>query len=103
MEQIEIRLLGPVLVRRQDGSLVEPCELRTTKTLDLLRLLALDAGHPVAVATLLGKLWPDVDEERGRSSLRSAASHIRKALDDDCIERPPGSLQLRGVWVDVHA
>ena len=48
-DRIEIRLLGPLYVRRADSTLVEPGAWRTGKTLDLLRLLALGAPHPGSV------------------------------------------------------
>lgn len=102
-DRIEIRLLGPLHVRRADSTVVEPGAWRTGKTLDLLRLLALDADQPVRVATLLENLWPDVDEAHGRASLRTAASQLRRALRSDCIERRLGGLVLRHVWVDATA
>jgi len=102
-DRIEIRLLGPLYVRRADSSVVEPGAWRTGKTLDLLRLLALDADQPVRVAALLEKLWPDVDEAHGRASLRTAASQLRRALRSDCIERRLGGLVLRHAWVDATA
>ncbi len=102
MEQTEIRLFGPLLVRREDGSVVDQTEWRTSKNLELLRLLAVDAGQPISIASIMDTLWPDVDEERGRASLRTAASHIRKVLRSDCLERRPGSLVLQGVWVDIQ-
>jgi DNA-binding SARP family transcriptional activator len=102
-DRIEIRLLGPLHVRRADSTMVEPGAWRTGKTLDLLRLLALDADQPVSVASLLEKLWPDVDEAHGRASLRTAASQLRRALRSDCIERRLGGLVLRHAWVDATA
>ena len=38
------RFLGPLVVLRRDGSTVDGREWRTGKTVDLLRLLALQAG-----------------------------------------------------------
>lgn len=102
-DRIEIRLLGPLHVRRADSTVVEPGAWRTGKTLDLLRLLALDADQPVRVASLLEKLWPHVDEAHGRASLRTAASQLRRALRSDCIERRLGGLVLKHVWVDATA
>jgi pentatricopeptide repeat protein len=99
---IEIRLLGDLSVRRADGSLVQPHEWRTGKAADLLRLLALEAGKPVRISTLLDRLWPDVDESRGRASLRTAASAVRRALGSDCVERQLDGVALRGAWVDVE-
>lgn len=103
MEPIEVRLLGPTRVRRADGSAIDPQEWRTCKSLDLLRLLALHNGEPVPVASIIDKLWPDVDEARGRASLRTAASQLRKTLASDCLDRLEGSILLRGAWVDAQA
>jgi DNA-binding SARP family transcriptional activator len=99
---MEIRMLGPLLVRRQDGSGVRDAEWRTSKTLDLLRLLALHNGEPVPVRTIVGLLWPGVEESRGRASLRTAVSQLRKVLGDGCVERRIGGLVLVGAWVDVQ-
>ena len=102
-EPVEIRLLGSLRVRRADSSVVDASEWRTGKTLDLLRLLALDADQPVRIDSLLEKLWPDVDEARGRASLRTAASQIRRTLRTDCVARRLGGLVLTNAWVDVAA
>jgi DNA-binding SARP family transcriptional activator len=100
---IEVRLLGPLQVRRRDGSLVEDREWRTGKTADLLRLLALGDGKPVVIDRLLEELWPDVDYSRGRASLRTAASQLRAVLGREAIDRRPAGLVLDGAWVDVVA
>jgi DNA-binding SARP family transcriptional activator len=102
-DRIEIRLLGRLHVRRSDGTIVDAKEWRTGKTVDLLRLLALEAGRPVRIDSVLDKLWPDVDEAHGRASLRTAASQIRRTLQADCIERQLGGLVLTNAWVDVVA
>jgi DNA-binding SARP family transcriptional activator len=103
MDMVEVRVLGPLLVRRPDGSIVGGDEWRTSKTLDLLRLLTLNGGRPVPVPTVIERLWPDVDWDHGRASLRTAASQLRKVLGVDCIERQAGSLQLARAWVDAWA
>ena len=99
---MDIRMLGPLLVRRHDGSGVRDDEWRTSKTLDLLRLLALHNGEAVPVRTIVDLLWPGVAESRGRASLRTAASQLRKALGEDCVERRIGGLVLVDSWVDVQ-
>ena len=103
VEPVEIRLLGSLKVRRCDNSAVNVTEWRTGKTVDLLRLLALNVDQPVRVDYLLDKLWPDVEESKGRASLRTAASQIRRTLQSDCIERRMGGLTLTNAWVDVAA
>src|SRR2546429_9747467 len=72
--ELEIRLLGPLRVRRSDGTEVDPREWRTGKTADLLRLLAVRSGQPVPVDTILEALWPRVDPQEGLASPRTAGS-----------------------------
>lgn len=104
MADIQIRMLGTLAARRPDGSAVPAGLWRTGKTMDLLRLLALDAGRPVRVDGLIEKLWPDaVDEEHARGSLRTASSHIRRALRTNCVVRHPEGLLLPGARVDTAA
>jgi DNA-binding SARP family transcriptional activator len=100
---IRIRLLGQFEVHRSDGSRVEQQEWRTGKTRDLLRLLALADGHPVRVAGLIEKLWPDVGASQARNSLGTAASQIRRTLGEPCVVRQSDALVLRNAWVDVNA
>lgn len=102
-DQIEIRLLGRLYVRRANGEIVDASEWSTAKATDLLRLLALDVGTTVNAIGLIEKLWPGVDEEKAMSSLRTAASHIRKVVGSNCIERHLGGLILNNCWVDVAA
>ena len=101
VQPMEIRLLGSLRVRRCDDSAVQAAEWRTGKTVDLLRLLALNVDQPVRVDSLLDKLWPDVAESKGRASLRTAASQLRRTLRSNCIERRMGGLVLTNAWVDV--
>ena len=98
---IRICVLGELQVWRQDGSAVAIDEWRTGKTRDLLRLLALSAGHPVLPSRLVEKLWPDVAEERRRNSLRTAASQIRRTMGTNCVVRQADGLVLRDAWVDA--
>ncbi|AXT85855.1 hypothetical protein C6I20_12110 [Aeromicrobium sp. A1-2] len=96
-------MFGRLFVRRSNGQVVDADEWSTGKTADLLRLLALNANRPVSVHSLLDKLWPDVDEDKARASLRTAASRIRQTLGEPCVERHLGGLILRNTWVDVVA
>lgn len=100
---IRIKILGDFEVLRPNGTHVQPHEWRTGKTMDLLRLLALDNGHPVRQTLLMERLWPDVSADKARGSLRTAASRIRRAIGQNCIIRQPGSLLLSDAWVDVVA
>jgi DNA-binding SARP family transcriptional activator len=100
---VEIRMLGPLQVRRGDGSTVDPQAWRTGKTADLLRMLALRAGQPVPTDGLLTALWPNSDLRRGQASLRTAVSQIRQILGRDYLERGLTGLRLCDAWVDVVA
>lgn len=100
-DSIEVRVLGGLRVRRPDGSLVQPREFRTSKTLDLVLLLALQVGRPVPVDRVLEVLWPDVPAQRGNASLRTACSQVRHVLGPEVVQRRLGGLELCGVWVDA--
>lgn len=99
--RIHVRLLGDLAVLRADGSPVMIDEWRTGRTRDLLRLLALSAGHPVTQLRLTELLWPDVSDARSRNSLRTAASQIRRTLRTESVVRRPNGLILVDAWVDT--
>lgn len=98
---IRICVLGDLQALRVDGTSVAIDEWRTSKTMDLLRLLALENGRPVRLPGLLDKLWPDAPLERARGSLRTACSQIRRTVGTNCVVRHPDGLVLRGAWVDA--
>ena len=102
-QQIRVRLLGDLEVTGPDGSVVDPHLWRTSKTMDLLRLLALANGQVVRTDTLLDRLWPHSTVDRGRASLRTASSQVRRAVDAPCVVRRPDGLALEGAWVDTQA
>jgi DNA-binding SARP family transcriptional activator len=102
-DRAEIRMFGRLFVRRSDGEIVGPDEWSTGKTADLLRLLALSGNRPVSVQSLIHKLWPDVQEDKAKASLRTAASRVRQVLGEPCVERSLGGLVLRNAWSDVVA
>jgi SARP family transcriptional regulator, regulator of embCAB operon len=101
--RIHIRMLGDLSVTRADGSEVGIHEWRTGKTRDLLRILALNAGHPIAQSRLMELLWPDVPDARRRNSLRTAASQIRRTLRTNNVERRSNGLVLVNACVDTLA
>ena len=80
-------MLGPFQVRRHDGTIVDRSEWRTGKAADLLRLLALRGGDPVATQTLVAALWPGSDQRHGNASLRTAASQVRRVVGGEFLER----------------
>lgn len=98
----EVRLLGPAAVSDGDG-VVDAAAWRTAKTFDLLRVLALSAGRPVAIDTLLDLFWPTAGPARGGTSLRTATCQIRRLLGNDRVVRVGNGLMLDRAWVDVEA
>lgn len=98
---LRIKLLGELRVRRPDGTYVERAEWRTGKTMDLLRLLALNNGRSVRLTSITEKLWPSSSPERSRASLRTAGSQIRRATGANCIVRQGERILLAGAWVDA--
>lgn len=102
-ELVEIRLLGGLQVVRPDGTAVREREWRTMKSADLLRLLALSSGKPVAVPGLLDKFWPEVEVTKAKASLRTALTHIRGAIGRDSVVRSRSGLVLGNAWVDASA
>ncbi|NUS17710.1 MAG: tetratricopeptide repeat protein [Streptomyces sp.] len=76
---IDIRVLGPVELRvggqlRMHGA---------AKALHLLAALALDAGRPVPLDTLAGRIWDDSPPAKPRASLHSYAARIRHHLGQE--------------------
>jgi DNA-binding SARP family transcriptional activator len=100
-QKIQIRLLGPLGLRRLDGTWVSVEEWRTGKTADLLRILALNGGRPVRPTEIIGRLWPDASTEHASGSLRTASSQIRRVVRTDCVVRRPDGLLLQDAWVDT--
>lgn len=98
---LRVQMLGGLVVIRPDGTAVSDHAWRTAKTMDLLRLLALTDGRPVPATSLIDKLWPDVPPERARASLRTASSHIRRAIGSPCVTRTREGLVLEGAVIDV--
>lgn len=98
---LRVRLLGEFEVTRPDATIVDNLEWRTGKTMDLLRLLALEEGRAVRTESLIERLWPTVSESRGRGSLRTAASQIRRTVGSNCVRRRPDGMVLVDAWVDV--
>jgi pentatricopeptide repeat protein len=98
---VEIRMIGPLEVRRPDGGLVRPAEWGSAKTRDLLRLLVLDQGRVVPTEGILRALWPGVDRAHGAASIRTAASRIRAATRSPCVRREAGGLRVEGTRSDV--
>jgi len=84
-----LRMLGGVRLSNADGSEADTL-LRQPKQLALLAYLALPRpGTWHRRDSLLGVFWPELDQSRARTSLRSALYALRRQLAD-------GSIRTRG-------
>ena len=89
---MEVRLLGPLEVAADDGTVVS---LRGQKLRALTAVLALDAGHVVSSDRLIECLYGDELPQQADNALHLVVSKVRRALreagaGDVLITRPPG-------------
>src|ERR1700754_3614301 len=71
---MEFRLLGDIEVRVGDRSL----DVGTPRQQTVLAALAVDAGRPVAMDTLIDRVWDDAPPAEARNALYSHLSRIRR-------------------------
>ena len=76
---LEVRLLGPVEVRR-DGA---PLPLGGPRQRALLALLAVQPGRPRSVDDLVEELWAGEPSDAAGTSLRSYITRLRRSLGDE--------------------
>ncbi|MEJ2748971.1 MAG: BTAD domain-containing putative transcriptional regulator [Anaerolineae bacterium] len=111
--QLRIHLLGPTIVWRPDGSLVEGPLWRRVKVRALLVYLVLRQG-PVPRESLIEVLWPDLDYEAGLRNLNTTIYNLRRSLepelnrgsDSKYIIYEGGNYRLdnsQSHWLDVKA
>jgi len=84
MQAVEFRLLGPIEV--QEGGL--PVDLGPPQRRVVLAALAVDAGRPVTLETLIDRVWDETPPEDPRAALYVHVTAIRKALRSAGGDRP---------------
>jgi two-component SAPR family response regulator len=104
----ELRLLGPVELRAGGRVL----ELGPPKQLAVFAALAVDAGRPVPVTTLVDRVWDEAPPAQARSALYAHIMRIRRVLasvgaadgDEWRLERSAGGyrLEVDPDRVDLH-
>jgi PAS domain S-box-containing protein len=111
---LRIRLLGPVVVQRADGSPVGEGFRRRAKVRALFTILALHRGQAVRRDALLAGLWPDMAREAALHNLNTTVYHLRHSLEP-ALEHGPDSIYIerrgdlylliggRSHWLDVDA
>ncbi len=111
--RLRIHLLGPMLVWRPDGSLVEGPLWQRVKVRALLVYLALKRG-PVSREVLVDILWPDLNYTAALRNLNTTVYNLRRSLepglskgsDSQFISYKSGYYLLDGHsehWLDVDA
>jgi len=104
MEEVEVRLLGPVEVCAGR----QPVDLGPVRQRTVLAALAVDAGRPVTVETLIERVWSDRPPQRVRQAVYAYVTRIRKALRDRAaaaavVRRSGGYLlDVAARQVDLH-
>lgn len=80
--RLRIHLLGPTIVWRPDGTMVEGPLWRRVKVRALLVYMVLQRG-PVPRETLIEVLWPDLDYEAGLRNLNTTVYNLRRSLEPE--------------------
>src|SRR5438132_2545408 len=106
MAVIELRTLGTLDLRKADGPQIHSLAAQP-KRVALLTYLCL--GSPRGFHrrdTILGLLWPEVDQTHARTSLRNSLHVLRRSLGDEAILTRGDeeiSANFTSVWCDATA
>ena len=84
MTSMRLELLGDLLIRAGDGSLVT---IGAKKSQALLAYLAIKPGQHVSREKLAGLLWSSTGPDQARQSLRQTLSSVRKDLSQIAPDR----------------
>lgn len=84
MPQLQIALLGPLEIRRDD----RPVRFAYTQVQSLLIYLVLETERVHQRDVLAGLFWPDQSAAVARVNLRQALAHLRNALGDRASATP---------------
>ncbi|NUT53337.1 MAG: AfsR/SARP family transcriptional regulator, partial [Saccharothrix sp.] len=91
-----IRLLGPVEVWADGRRLAG---LGTAQRLAVLAALAVDAGRPVPLETLVDRVWDEAPPAGARPALYAHITRIRQALLELDVRRQVGPVRRAGGYV----
>lgn len=92
-----VRLLGGFAVA-VDGRDIVGDVWRSRRAADLVKLLALQAGHRIHKERVIDALWPNLETDAAAANLRKAIHYARRALDDHAITADDSMLVL---WPEV--
>jgi LuxR family transcriptional regulator, maltose regulon positive regulatory protein len=102
---LRIRVLGQFELQR-DGEVVAMGSKAPTRSLDILRMLAITRGHGLSLAHIHQHLWPDADGAQATAACDQALHRLRKLLNlpEAAIQRDGKLwLDLEQVWIDLDA
>ncbi len=88
---VDVRVLGRIEVRADDGSEIS---IGRERIRAVLAMLALDAPDMVTTDEIVDALWGESETAKPESALQMSISRIRAALGDDVIETTPGGYRL---------
>jgi PAS domain S-box-containing protein len=91
---LKIRLLGPVMVQRADGSPVDRAFRQRAKVRALFSLLALHRSQGIHRNDLLITLWPNMKRKAGLHNLNTCTYYLRQSIEPD-LERGSDSTYIR--------
>jgi DNA-binding SARP family transcriptional activator len=85
---MRLRLLGPLEVLDQHGA---PVAVSGTKRRALLATLAIRAGRPVSIGTLVTELWGNLPPANAGNALQAHIVRLRRVMSEDRLRtQPPG-------------
>lgn len=102
---LKIHVLGEFALER-DGAPLDLGVKPPSRSLDILRALAVAKDHSLSLERLQDWLWPDLDGDQAKAACEQALHRLRKLLGQtDFIIQREGKLRLAPdkVWVDLDA
>jgi DNA-binding SARP family transcriptional activator len=100
---LRVHVLGEFRLLR-DGAPLDLGPKPPTRSLDLLRFLALSPDHVCSLESLYEWLWPDADGDQAKAACEQALHRLRKLLGEgDFLVQREGKLRLAAdrVWIDL--
>ena len=100
---LRVHVLGEFRLDR-DGVAVDLGPKPSTRSLDIVRALAVAKDHTCAVQQIYDWLWPDADGDQAKAACEQALHRLRRLLGrPDLVVQREGRLRLAHdkVWVDL--
>ena len=100
---LKVHVLGGFSLER-DGARVELGPKPPSRSLDIVRALAMSKDHTCSLQQLYDWLWPDADGDQAKAACEQALHRLRRLLGRvDLVVQREGTLRLAAdkVWVDL--